>query len=114
MSSIWGRSVLLFLPLVMSLMFGNLPRTANAQQLLVFISAFKPGDEGAIHAFRLDVAGRRLAPLHRQADVEHPFFLALSPGNKYLYSIHAPGQFGGKNDEQVAAYELVGDSGQLR
>ncbi len=104
----------LCLPLLLWLMTGSLARTVAAEPLLVYISAFKPGDQGAIHAFHLDVAAGRLAPLHRQADVEHPFFLALSPGNKYLYSIHAPGQFGGKSDEQVAAYEIQADSGKLR
>ena len=44
---------------------------------------------------------------------ENPFFLALSPDRKFLYSIHAK-QFGGKENEQVAAYQVVGRTGELK
>lgn len=81
---------------------------------LVFISAFAPGPDGAIHGYRLDVATGRLSMLQRTTGVENPFFLAISPDRKHLYSIHAPGQFGGKSNEQVAAYELMGHEGELK
>jgi 6-phosphogluconolactonase len=87
---------------------------ANAEELLVFISSFAPGADGAIHAYRLQADSGELQPVHRTADAEHPFFLALSPDRRFLYSIHAPGQFGGKDHEQVAAYELVGRTGRLK
>jgi len=83
-------------------------------QLLLFISAFAPGDEGAIHACHLDLSTGQLQLIDRTTDVEHPFFLAVSPARKHLYSIHAPGQFGGTNPEQVAAYEIVGRTGKLK
>jgi 6-phosphogluconolactonase len=92
----------------------NVAQTTNAEELLVFVSAFKPGDDGAIHAFKLDSKSGQLKQVHRTADVEHPFFLALSPDDKFLYSIHAAGQFGGKEHEQVAAFEIAGDSGELK
>jgi 6-phosphogluconolactonase len=85
----------------------------KAEDPLVFISSFAPTPDGAIHAFRLDLKSGRLAPLHRTTDVENPFFIAVSRDQKFLYSIHAQ-KFGGKEPEQVAAYELVGRSGQLR
>src|SRR5204863_5011274 len=52
-------------------------------------------------------------PLRRTAGVENPFFLALSPDKKFLYSIHAK-EFGGKANEQVAAYQVVGRTGELK
>lgn len=85
----------------------------KAEEPLVFISAFAPSPEGAIHAFRLDLQTGKLTPLHRTTGVEHPFFIALSPDHRFLYSIHAQ-KFGSKEPEQVAAYELVGRSGELR
>ncbi len=104
------RSLLmLFVGALPSVCASRLP----AEDLLVFVSAFAPGDEGAIHAYRLDVAAGRLTPVHQTTDVEHPFFMALSPDNRFLYAIHAPGQFGGKKNEQVAAYKLDGETGRL-
>lgn len=100
-------------PILVSIMFSTAIRTAQAEEPLVFISAFAAGDEGAIHAFQLDLKTGNLKPAQRTTGVEHPFFLAVSPDRKFLYSIHAR-KFGGPEDEQVAAYEIVGRSGQLK
>ena len=85
----------------------------EAGDQLVFISASASGDDGAIHAYGLDPDSGELNLLHRTTDANHPYFMALSPDNRFLYSIHAPGEFGGKTHEQVAAYEIVGSSGRL-
>lgn len=92
---------------------GTLTQTTQAEDPLVFISAFAAGDKGAIHAYRLDANTGSLTPVERTSGVENPFFLALSPDQRFLYSIHAK-TFGGKEHEQVAAYELVGRTGKLK
>jgi 6-phosphogluconolactonase len=89
------------------------PAPASANDPLVFVTAFAPGEQGGIHAYELDTAAGRLRPVRRTGGVENPFFLALSPDRKFLYSIHAK-QFGGKENEQVAAYAVVGRTGELR
>jgi 6-phosphogluconolactonase len=88
-------------------------RPALAAPPLIFVTAFAPGEKGGIHAYELSAEDGTLKPLRRTAGAENPFFLALSPGGKYLYSIHAK-QFGGKENEQVAAYEIVGRTGELK
>lgn len=88
-------------------------RPATAADLLVFVTAFAPGERGGIHAYEFSTKDGTLKPLHHTAGVLNPFFLALSPDRKYLYSTHAR-QFGGKENEQVAAYEIVGQAGQLK
>lgn len=87
-------------------------RTTAAEQL-VFISAFAGGKDAAIHAYQLDLESGKLKLVQRTTDVEHPFFLAVSPNQKFLYSIHAK-QFGGKEPEQVAAYAIEGRTGRLK
>jgi 6-phosphogluconolactonase len=86
----------------------------EAKELLVFISASATGDDGAIHAFQLNSDLGQLKQVHRTSGIENPFFMAVSPDKKFLYSIHAPRTFGGKNHEQVAAYEIVGRFGKLK
>ncbi|MBC7967558.1 MAG: lactonase family protein [Fuerstia sp.] len=83
-----------------------------AEEPLVFVSSFASGEQGAIHAFRLDKESGTLRLLHRTAGVENPFFMAVSPDHKFLYSIYAP-TFGGTEPEQVAAFRLEGRSGKL-
>jgi 6-phosphogluconolactonase len=94
-------------------MLANTTHDLRADGPLVFISAFAGGDEGAIHAFRLESESGRLELVHRTTDVEHPFFMALSPDGRHLFSIHADA-FGGEEHEQVAAYAIDGRSGRLK
>jgi 6-phosphogluconolactonase len=83
-----------------------------ADDPLVFVSSFASGEQGAIHAFALDSKAGVLKPLNRTSGVENPFFLSVSPDQKFLYSIFAP-TFGGPESEQVAAFRLEGRSGKL-
>jgi 6-phosphogluconolactonase len=89
------------------------PRPAPAANPLVFIAAFAPGERGGIHAYELSIQDGKLKPLHHTVGAENPFFLALSPDRKHLYSTHAK-QFEGKENEQVAAYAIVGRAGELK
>jgi len=89
-----------------------MPATSRADDPLIFVSAFAAGDEGAIHAFRFDSKAGTLTPQHQTTDVEHPFFLVISPDGRFLYSIDTD-KFGGTEDEFVAAYSIKGRSGKL-
>ena len=89
------------------------PHRADAADPLVFVSTFAPGERGGIQAYEFRTKDGTLKPLLRTTDAENPFFLALSPDRKYLYSIHAK-QFGGKEKEQVAAYAVAGRTGELK
>jgi len=89
------------------------PRPATAADPLVFVTAFAPGERGGIHAYLFNAEDGSLKALRRTEGAENPFFLALSPDRKYLYANHAK-QFGGKDNEQVAAYEIVGRTGELK
>ena len=84
------------------------------QNLLVFIGSFAPGDDGAIQAYGLDLASGTLAPAQRTGGIEHPFFLAAAPDGGFLYSVHEPETFGGKNDGQVASYQIIDRKGELK
>ena len=86
----------------------------QAEDLLIFVSSFTSGDQAAIQACRFDSKEGSLKPLARTAEIQNPFFLALSPDRNQLYSIHVPGQFGGKENEQIAAFDIVGKNGELK
>jgi len=86
--------------------------TATSADPVVFVSAFKSGEEGAIHAYGFDSETGQLKLLNRTTDVENPFFLAISPDGRFLYSIDAE-KFGGPENEFVAAYRIEGRDGKL-
>ncbi len=93
-----------------SLLFASV--SVAASEPVVFVSAFKPGDEGAIHAFRFDTQTGTLKPLGRTTGIGQPFFMAISPNGQFLYAIDTD-QFGGDEDEFVAAYAIAGDTAEL-
>jgi 6-phosphogluconolactonase len=95
--------------------FALLSLTAKtyAEERLVFISSFAPGDKGAINAYHLDLDSGKLRLAQRTGGAENPFYLVVAPNQQTLYAIHAK-QFGGKEPEQVAAYQLVGRTGELK
>jgi 6-phosphogluconolactonase len=102
----------LFQLLALIFMSAALPTQSSAADPVVFVSAFAPGEDGAIHAYGFDSKSGKLTLLKRTTDVENPFFMALSDDGKFLYSIHAL-KFGGDENEEVAAYKLDGRSGKL-
>lgn len=87
--------------------------SVRASDPIVFVSAFTAGEEGAIHAYRFDSQSGQLKLLQRTTDVENPFFLAISPDHRFLYAIDAK-EFGGQEEEFVAAYAIESDNGKLR
>ena len=91
------------------------PQTVHlrAAEPLVFISSFAGGEKGAINAFQLDEKAGALKPQKVNGGIENPFFIALSSDGKYLYANTAK-SFGGKEPEQVAAFEIVGRTGELK
>jgi 6-phosphogluconolactonase len=86
--------------------------SALASDPLVFISTFAPAVKGGIHVYTLDSKTGSLKHVHETNRVANPFFLAVSPNKKTLYSIHA-NQFSGKENENVAAFE-IGEKGVLK
>lgn len=95
------------------LWFVTMPASIYASDPIVFVSAFNAGQAGAIHAYRLDSESGQLKLLQRTTDVENPFFLAISPDQRFLYAIDAQ-EFGGDEEEFVASYAIEPDTGKLR
>ena len=83
---------------------------ALAAEPVVFVSAFASGEKAGIHAFGFDSETGTLKPLKRATGMQSPFFIALSPDRRFLYSID---EFGGK-DNFVAAFAIEGRGRDLR
>lgn len=103
-----------FYPFAVGFMMTAVPQASIAGDLLVYVSAFAKGEDASINAYQLELETGKLKLVQQTKGMEHPFFMVLSPNRKFLYAIHAPGQFGGTDNEQIAAYEIVGPTGQLK
>ena len=87
--------------------------TAHAEESLVFVSAFATGDDGGIHTFHFDSHSGTLKLLQRTSDIENPFFLAISPDGRFLYTLEAE-NFGSRKEEFVAAFAIESRTGNLK
>ena len=76
------------------------------------MSSFATGEKGAIHAFHVNSKKGTVEPVHRTSGVSNPFFLALSPDRRFLYSIDTP-NFGDDVNDGISAFRLEGDDGKL-
>lgn len=103
-----------FVPFLLGVLLMTATGPAQAEELQIFVSAFASGKDAAIQGYRFDTERGVLTPTARTAEIQNPFFLALSPDRKKLYSIHVPGQFGGGENEQIAAFSIVGENGELK
>jgi 6-phosphogluconolactonase len=86
--------------------------TLPADEVTVYVSSFAAGEKGGIEALRLSLDDGKLTRLARTSGVENPFFIAISPDQRFLYSVHAKA-FGGEDDEEVAAYAIDKELGKL-
>jgi 6-phosphogluconolactonase len=93
-----------------SILLALLAVPAFATEPVIFVSAFASGEKAGIHAFGFDSEKGTLKPLKRATGMQSPFFIALSPDKRFLYSID---EFGGK-DNFVAALAIEGRGGDLR
>jgi len=104
------RYLFLLPAVVLPMLFVSPSRGAGP---VAFITSFGGGEVGAINAFEFDLASGALKPLKQTKGVANPFFLALSSDGKFLYSNYST-NFGGKEPEEVAAFEIVGRTGELK
>lgn len=82
------------------------------EMMLVFVSIFAPAGQGGIRAYHLNPTTGRLLAAAETPDVPHPFFLAVHPDGKTLYSIRAQ-NFGSPAAEEVVAWRICDSAGRL-
>ena len=90
----------------------TLSPSLRADDPLLFVSSFAGDEKGAVSAFRLSLEDGSLSPLARTGGIQNPFFLAVSPDQRFLYTVHTEA-FGGEENEEVAAYTIDPASGAL-
>jgi 6-phosphogluconolactonase len=86
---------------------------APAREFLVFVGTYTNALSRGIYVSRLDAATGILVAPELAAATPSPSFLALSPGNKFLYAANSTVSFQGKNTGSVSAFALDKNSGRL-
>ncbi|MEZ5666320.1 MAG: lactonase family protein [Alphaproteobacteria bacterium] len=71
------------------------------------------GTGKGIHAYAFDAAAGALAPLHVNAGIRNPSYLAFDPARRFLYCVNEYKEFEGRPSGAVSAFRIEGDSGRL-
>ncbi|RPI20581.1 MAG: lactonase family protein [Acidobacteria bacterium] len=86
---------------------------SSGQSLLVYVGTYTRGDSKGIYALRLDTATGALTSLGLAAETANPSFLAVDPGNRFLYAVGEMNSFNGKPGGAVTAFAINRADGKL-
>jgi 6-phosphogluconolactonase len=87
--------------------------SSQAADPLVYIGTYTRGDSQGIYVFRFNSESGELTPVTAVSGVKNPSFLAISPDQKYLYSVAEIDMFDGQKAGGVAAFSIDKASGNL-
>ena len=85
----------------------------GADEFLVYFGTHTSGESRGIYAYRFDAGSDKLASLGLAAETENPFFLAIHPNGRYLYSVSEPSGDGGETAGAVSAFAIDKNTGKL-
>ena len=86
---------------------------SQAADLLVYIGTYTRGDSEGIYVFWLNSETGELTPQATASGVKNPSFLAISPDQKFLYSVAEISMFDGQKAGGVAAFSIDNSTGKL-
>ncbi len=77
----------------------------------VYIGTYTDGKSKGIYRSELDLETGEMSPVELAAELKNPSFLAIAPGNEYLYSVSEIEEYEGQPGGGVAAFKIDPDGG---
>ncbi len=98
---------------VLVLLYTGVWAALSDKTLLFYVGTYTRGDTKGIYAFRMDKATGALTPLGLAAETPNPSFLAVDPGNRYLFAVGESNNFNGRPGGGVSAFAINREDGKL-
>jgi len=89
------------------------PETAIEPMEILYVGTYSVRGSEGIYAFRFDRTKSTFEPIDTAATLDSPSFLAISPDNRFLYSVNRLGLDTSTNFGSVSAFSIDQNSGQL-
>lgn len=86
---------------------------AAGHDYLVYVGTYTGPKSKGIYVYRMNNATGELKEVGLAAETPSPSFLAISPNNRFLYSVNEIDTFGGKKSGAVTAFSIDRESGKL-
>lgn len=113
----------LLLPLLLTLITASLFVSCKKKQsaevqtdsdgYLVYVGTYTGQGSTGIYVYRMDENSGELSLLHTVADPFNPSFLAVNPAKTHLYAVHELGNYMGKKQGSVKAFQIDQSTGML-
>jgi 6-phosphogluconolactonase len=92
---------------------------AKSTNYILFVGTYTeasghPTGSKGIYSYRFNEASGKLKPLGVAAETVNPSFLAVAPGNKFLYAVNELQHYQGQSSGGVTAFALDRQSGKLK
>jgi 6-phosphogluconolactonase len=85
----------------------------TAKKYLLYVGTYTKGASKGIYAYRFDPKSGELAPLGLAAETENPSFLAVDPGQRFLYAVNELTQYNGASSGAVTSFAIDPATGKL-
>ena len=90
------------------------PLASFSSESLVYFGTYTTGKSKGIYVSRFDSTTGRLTAPELVAEVENPTFLAVAPGEHFLYAVSEVDKIGDQNTGAVKAYAVDAATGRLK
>lgn len=88
--------------------------SVSAREFLVYFGTYTGAKSKGIYVSRLDTVTGRLTEPELAAETKSPSFLAVHPGQGFLYAVGEMGSTDGKRDGAVSAFSIEPKTGKLK
>jgi 6-phosphogluconolactonase len=86
---------------------------ASGREYLVYYGTYTGAKSKGIYVSRFDADTGKLAAAQLAAEIPSPSFLAVHPGNRFLYAVNEVSKYDGKAAGSVSAFSIDATSGKL-
>jgi len=90
-----------------------LVESAAGREYQVYFGTYTGAKSKGIYVARFDASTGKLAPAQLAAEIPSPSFLAVHPGNRFLYAVNEVSKFDGKPAGSVSAFSIDATTGKL-
>jgi 6-phosphogluconolactonase len=85
----------------------------NSSEILVYVGTYTRTTSEGIYVYRLDSSSGALVFSSKVSGHEEPSFLAIAPGQRYLYAVNETSDYQGESSGAVSAFSIAPETGEL-
>jgi 6-phosphogluconolactonase len=107
------RALFVLILLALLVPFASADSSDAKGSYLIYVGTYTGPESKGVYALRFDPASGKSTSLGLAAETINPSFLAIDPGQRYLYAVNEVGDFKGEKSGGVSAFAIDRKTGKL-